>query len=197
MLDQLEFDRQVFEELFEFGDSHFQTETREDGLVTACLVRDGEILNLGRAVDHEGMLTTGCLERDGDILAMTSSAELGVTVHAEQNLFGLLNKFGVRTQVGDVLYTTVEPCTGKFDPSIHTPDCTTLIVASSAVREIVYAAIDPVQHELTSQRFDAFGVSWRQVQDEHIARRGVEMFNRGYSEADYQLEFVMDPRAVS
>lgn len=142
------------------------------------------LLELGREkLSYEGVVAA-CVVRDGKILASAPSLVFGIVIHAEHNVLGYLYQKGLKIEPEDILYTTLEPCTGRFDSTIGIQDCSTIIFASG-IKHVVYGASDPIQSELTHKRFEAAGVKLEQIQDEEIIKRCKDLFNT--TRGDYKI----------
>jgi len=153
-IDYPELDKIVFDHLIKLSES-IKSNNRftEDGKVIACLVRNGKILE------------------------SASSASGGIIVHAEQNLLGYLQQKKITINKSDILYSTLEPCSRRFDIDGGAPDCTTLIIRAG-IKNVVYAANDPVQSILTHTIFRTAGVNLRQTEKLEIQQKSRDLFNR-------------------
>ncbi len=141
------------------------------------------LLKLGQDSPNRDGAVTAALVRNEKIFLAAPSIDSGVIVHGEHNLLGYVYKSGDPILPEDTLYTTLEPCSGRFDSSLFIPDCTSIIIASG-VKNIVYAATDPVQSALSGKRFEVAGVRVGQAQDQDIIEQARELFNSkvvGYS----------------
>lgn len=140
------------------------------------------LLRLGHERGDSQGSVTAAIVRDGKILVSATSVLTGVVIHAEHNALGYLSQKGEAVLPTDVLYTTLEPCTGRFDPDIGLRDCTSIILASG-IKKVVYGASDPIQTELTHKRFQYGGAILKQVEDPNIIERCRDLFN------DFSEEF--------
>jgi len=148
--------------------NHEREQTISDDKVFSHLLEIAEKDNSG---------VSACIVRKGGILAsITSFNSGGVIVHAEQNLLGLLEQKHIKIEEDDVLYTTLEPCSARFDSTGGAPDCTTLI-QRAGIRNVVYSACDPIQTIITHKRCDVFGINLRQIDNLEIQEKARGLFN--------------------
>ena len=138
-------ERVIFEHLFSIANQSKDT----DGVVTSCLVRDGQII------------------------ADAVSAGEG---HSEFMLLHKLTARGIEIHPSDILYVTLQPCDRRStDLGLILGDCTTNTIAAG-IKNVVYAA--PYPKSLNGiERFTAAGVHIRQVVNRTIAKQAAELFN--------------------
>jgi pyrimidine deaminase RibD-like protein len=148
----------------------FENHTLNDKEIFGALLDLGE-KNLG----FDGVVTA-CIVRKGKILFIAPSIIEGVIIHAEQNVLGFMYRNSIPVKPTDTLYTTLEPCSGRFDSTGGAPDCTTLII-ESGIKNVVYGASDPVQTLLTHKRFAVANINVRQTRDRDSIERSKELFN--------------------
>jgi pyrimidine deaminase RibD-like protein len=84
----------------------------------------------------------------------------------------------------DILYTTLEPCSARFDSTGGAPDCTTLI-QRAGIKNVVYSASDPVQTIITHKRCDVFGINLKQTDNQELQEKARRLFNK--LDTGYQL----------
>ena len=138
---------QIFEHLFSISDRSDDS----NGIVTACLVREGKVISEAVSMD------------DG--------------VHAEYALLKDASSGGISILAADIVYTTVEPCSRRTPGGRgeRMGDCATNLIAAG-VKHVVYAAKDPDAGE-TEERFRGAGVEMRQATDDQIVARAIKLFN--------------------
>ncbi len=137
--------KEIFEHLFTIAPQSKDT----DGVVTSCLVRDGEII--------------------------ADAVSAGVE-HAEYILLQKLSTEGIEITHTDTIYVTLQPCDRRSPgPGELLGDCTTN-VTNAGIKNVVYAATYP-KSEKSLERFEEAGISVRQCEDADIVRRAVELFN--------------------
>ena len=118
--------------------------------------------------DPKGVVSA-CLVSNGEIIASAASSDDG-KVHAENTLLQNIN-----TVPDDaVLYSTIEPCSERTDPTMR--DCVSDII-EFGVKKVVYGARDPNQSSETQRRLSEAGVSLMQSPDAEIIRKSAEVFN--------------------
>lgn len=137
-------DQEIFEYLFEIA----KTSQDKEGVVAACLVKDGQIL------------------------AALPSADDSVC-HAEDLVIAKAKKQGIVLDKDIILYTTLEPCSTR-DKNVA--DCTSIIL-KTGIKTIIFATQDPEYSQETKQRFLQAGVSYQQVNDLKIIKRAIDLFN--------------------
>lgn len=141
------------------------------------------LVQIGRSSNDQGAVSA-CIVRRGKIIAETPSVDVGLIIHAEHRVLALIDRQQQRILPIDTLYTTLEPCTGRFDSHRGVADCTTIIL-NSGIRRVVYGATDPMQTVLTHARFNAEGVELLQTQDPEIRENCRRLFNE--SSPDYKV----------
>lgn len=134
------------------------------------------ILKMGREKGDVDGSVVACVVRDGKILVAATSISAGVVIHAEHNALGYMEQKGLKVLPTDILFTTLEPCTGRFDPACGIPDCTSIIVASG-IKNVVYGASDPIQTELTHMRSKYYGINLKQIDNPEIVEKCRSLFN--------------------
>src|SRR3989344_7232554 len=125
--------------------------------------------------DTRGVVTA-CLVRNGNIVADGYSTDDGI--HAEYALLQKLSAQNEKIQPEDIIYTTVEPC-GKRTPGGRGEkmgDCTTNLIKAGA-KHIIYAAQDPDSSEATRHRFSQVEVTLIQVKNKTIIDKAIRLFN--------------------
>ena len=138
-------EKEIFNHLFEIASQSKDT----DGVVTSCLVRDGEIIMDGVSAGVE---------------------------HAEFILLQKLTSAGIEIHPTDTLYVTLQPCDRRSrGPGELLGDCTTN-VTNAGIKNVVYAATYP-KSEKSLERFAEAEISVRQCEDIGIVKRAVEFFN--------------------
>lgn len=138
-------EKEIFEHLFSIGPRSKDT----DGVVTACLVREGEII--------------------------ADAVSAGIK-HAEYELIKKLETENITILPSDILYVTVQPCDRRSSPEGKAiGDCTTN-TTKAGVKQIVYAA-DYHKSLNSIERFAEAGVKIRQCDDVEIVKKAVELFN--------------------
>lgn len=125
------------------------------------------------SMDPEG-LVAACLMRDGQLLASSASSDDG-RCHAEYLVVRGLREQGITADERCVLYTTLAPCSDVSAVN-DGRDCTTSLL-DAGVRHVVFAADDPEYGKGAESRFRAAGGSCRQVDDEKLVWRAGQLFN--------------------
>ncbi len=150
-------DREIFNELFRIAKSA----KLNHGAVSACLVRNGEVL------------------------AITTSSD-SPNRHAEDLLLEKIEKENIPLQKEDILYVTIEPCGERTrgGGGEQFGDCATKII-NSKVKKIVYAVPDPHYSQKVAERFGVAGVSSCQVDDENIVNVARQIFNETVLDQEY------------
>ena len=123
--------------------------------------------------DPEGVVAA-CLLRDGQLLASRTSSDDG-RYHAEYLVVQQLREHGIIADERCVLYTTLAPCSDVSAVN-DGHDCTTSLV-EAGVRHVVFAADDPEYGKSAKVRFRAVGGTYRQVDDRELVRRAARLFN--------------------
>lgn len=123
--------------------------------------------------DTEGAVAA-CLVRDDRIFLSSPSAD-DMIRHAEDLIIEQAKKKGITIRGDDVLLTTVEPCSER-SPERHMIDCTSLII-QAGIKHVIYAAIDPYQHEETKRKCREADVELIQVHDKSIQENARNLFN--------------------
>ena len=154
-------DEQIFEHLFETA----AKSNDPRGIVSACLVKDGEII------------------------ASAASSDDGMR-HAEDILLELARKENIRISSEVSLYSTLEPCTKRTNPTLR--DCTSLVI-ESGITKVIYGASDPDHSEVGKQRFSEAGVSLVQITNPPIVKRCAEIFNDSVTEEHIGIDVKLKP----
>ena len=123
--------------------------------------------------DPEGVVAA-CLLRDGRLLASSASSDDG-RYHAEYRVVQHLREQGVTVDERCVLYTTLAPCSDASGVN-DGRDCTTLLL-EAGVRHVVFAADDSEYGKSAKARFRAAGGTYRQTDDRELVRRAAWLFN--------------------
>ncbi len=133
--------------------------------------------------DTDGVVTS-CLVRDGEIIMDAVSA--GVE-HSEYMLLKKMAAKSIAILPDDVLYVTVQPCDSRTvgGGGEALGDCTTNLI-SAQVRHIVYGAAY-TRSETSNSRFELAGVSVRQTEDINTVRSCVRLFNDTNKNAEKHL----------
>lgn len=123
--------------------------------------------------DTDGVVTC-CLVRDGEIVLDAVSAGIE---HAEYKLIKKAKERSFEFAENDVLYVTLQPCDSRTPGGGGEPlgDCTTN-TTNAGIKNIVYGATYPKSIN-SLNRFAEAGVSIRQVADTDIVRECAELFN--------------------
>lgn len=119
--------------------------------------------------DPKGVVAA-CLVLNGRILSSAVSSDDGKT-HAENILLSSANDIDDDT----ILYTTVEPCSKRTDPSMT--DCVSILVRAG-IKHVVYGARDPKQTEETMRRCREAGIELSQVENPAIIEKSALLFNQ-------------------
>jgi len=139
-------EREILEFLFELG----KTSRDPEGVVAACLVRQGQIL------------------------AASASSDDG-RYHAEYLVVRQARERGVTVDDTCVLYTTLAPCSDM--PAVNDGrDCTTCLL-EAGIRHVVFAADDLEYGTAAASRLRGAGATYRQVDDRELVRRAAELFD--------------------
>jgi pyrimidine deaminase RibD-like protein len=154
-----------------------------DQRIFSYLIELGESIKPSKGFTEDGEVTA-CLVRNKEILASASSATGGIIIHAEQNLLGYIQQRKIKIDENDILYSTLEPCAGRFDIDGGAPDCVTLIIRSG-IKNVIYGASDPAQSTLTRIRFDTAGINLKQTENIEIRERCRNLFNK--SSENYKI----------
>lgn len=123
--------------------------------------------------DPEGIVAA-CLLRDGQLLASSASSDDGCH-HAEYRVVQHLREHGVTADERCVLYTTLAPCSDASEVN-DGRDCTTNLL-EAGIRHVVFAADDPEYGKSAKARFRAAGGTCRQTDDRELVRRAARLFN--------------------
>ena len=138
-------EKEIFNYLFEIAPQSNDT----DGVVTSCLVRNGEII--------------------------ADAVSAGVK-HAEYMLLLKLKAKSIEILPTDTIYVTLQPCDRRSPgPGELLGDCTAN-VTKAGIKNVVYAATYP-KSENSLQRFKEMDISIKQCEDSEIVRRAVDLFN--------------------
>jgi len=132
------------------------------------------LLDLARTSrDPEGVVAA-CLVRDGTVLETSASSDDG-QYHAEYLVTRQAAAHGITIDESCVVYTTLEPCSdlSAVNDGI---DCTTQLL-EIGVRHVVFAARDPEHSAAAQVRFEQAGATYRQVEDPRIIERSTRLFN--------------------
>lgn len=154
-------DKQIFEHLF-------KTATRSKdprGIVSACLIKDGEVI------------------------ASAASSDDGVR-HAEDILLEIVRKVNIKISDKVSLYSTLEPCTKRTNPTLR--DCTSLII-ESGITKVVYGASDPDHSKIGKRRFSEAGVDLVQITDPFLIKRCAKVFNDSVTEEHIGTDVKLKP----
>ena len=146
-------EQEIFDRLFSIVQSSDDT----DGVVAACLVRNGQILVEG---------------------VSTSSGK-----HAEYVVLEKLRDQNIEIEEGDILYTTVEPC-GKRTPGgpgEKFGSCTTNIIRAG-IKHVVYGASYDESSAATRHKFKEASISLTQTSDPAIISKSIESYNSTQSD---------------
>lgn len=123
--------------------------------------------------DPEGVVAA-CLLRQGLLLASGASSDDG-HYHAEYLVVRQLREHGIVADKRCVLYTTLAPCSDVSTVN-DGRDCTTSLL-EAGVRHVVFAADDPEYAKTAAIRFRAIGGTYRQIADRKLIRRATQLFN--------------------
>jgi pyrimidine deaminase RibD-like protein len=138
-------EREIFEHLFSIASQSTDT----DGVVTACLVRDGQII----------------------LDAVSAGIE-----HAEFILLKKMNSANLIPDETYILYSTLQPCDRRSSvEGQKIGDCTTNIL-KSGIKTVVYAVSYPKSLHST-ERFNLSGVSAKECREIEIVKRAIQLFN--------------------
>ena len=141
-----------------------------------------------KSKDPRGIVSA-CLVKDGEIIASAASSDDGVR-HAEDILLEIARKKNIQISSELSLYSTLEPCTKRSNPELT--DCTSLIIESQ-ITNIVYGASDPDHSEVGKQRFRDAGVNLFQTIDSSIIRRCAEIFNDSVTKEHIGIDVKLKP----
>jgi pyrimidine deaminase RibD-like protein len=132
------------------------------------------LFNLGNtSQDPEGVVVA-CLVKDGNIILSSPSADDGIR-HAEDLLLEKAKQNGLIIDDQIILYTTLEPCSYR-SPKNNVEDCTTIIL-KEGVKNVVYAAPDPEYSKEARNRFIQAGVNYQMTSDKTLTLKAIELFN--------------------
>lgn len=127
----------------------------------------------GQSNDTDGVVTS-CLVRDGEIVmdAVSAGAE-----HAEYVLLKKLAAASVSILPDDVVYVSVQPCDSRTvgGDGEALGDCTSNLITAQ-VRHVVYGAAY-TRSETSNSRFELAGVSVRQADHIETVRSCIQLFN--------------------
>ncbi|OGM14536.1 hypothetical protein A3A76_06070 [Candidatus Woesebacteria bacterium RIFCSPLOWO2_01_FULL_39_23] len=126
-----------------------------------------------KSKDPEGVVAA-CLVKNGSILALSPSAHDGVR-HAEDLVLEIARLKGIKIDEKVILYTTLEPCSYR-SPINNVRDCTSIIL-DVGIKTVIFAANDPEYSQNAKKRFIEAGVNYRQIRDKDFIRKSVELFN--------------------
>jgi pyrimidine deaminase RibD-like protein len=131
------------------------------------------IINLSN--NYNGIVGA-CLVRNGKILS--ESVSMGDGIHAEYSLLMNLKKMNVLILPTDIIYVTVEPC-GKRTPGGRGEkmgDCTSNLI-SSGIKHVIYGSSDPDASNNTRHKFNLAGILLEQTKDTNIIKKSIDAFN--------------------
>ncbi len=139
-----------------------------------------------RSQDTDGVVTA-CLVRDGEIVMDAVSA--GVE-HAEYELLKELNNKLIAILPDDVVYVTVQPCDSrtKGGGGEALGDCTNNLI-NAQVLHVVYGAAY-TRSENSNNRFELAGVSIRQTDSIETVRNCIKLFNDTNNNSSKHLPLV-------
>lgn len=139
-------EKEIFQHLFSIADQSHDT----DGVVTSCLVRDGEIV---------------------------ADAVSAGPIHSEYALLQKLQIQNIIIESRDIAYVTVQPCSQRSPggEGEKSGDCATNLV-KAGIEHVVYAAAYP-KSGLAAKRFEDAGFILEQTKDEEIIRAAIDLFN--------------------
>lgn len=138
-------EKEIFEYLLEIS----ETSSDPRGVVSACLVRDGEIL-LGSPSSNDGVL------------------------HAENIIIPAFRESPDSNPEGCILYSTLVPCSKRTNPIMRA--CTNVII-DAGIKEVIYGAKDPEYTERSINELKEQGIHVRQTTDKEIIKKCAELFN--------------------
>lgn len=125
-----------------------------------------------RTKDPRGAVSA-CLVKDGNIILSASSSDDG-TLHAEEVLLEMAKTEHMEVTPLITLFCTLEPCTVRSVPGMI--DCVTVII-QSGIQKVIFGARDPAHSGATRQRLMDAGISIRQISDPAVIKRCAEIFN--------------------
>lgn len=138
--------------------------------------------------DPRGVVTA-CLVKNGEIIATAASSDDGVR-HAEDVLFKHCRENGIPTDSEVTLYATLEPCNKRSVEGRI--DCVTQII-DGGVSEVVFGARDPLQSDETARRLNAAHISIRQSSDSDVVKRSAEIFNESVTDEHKGVDVELKP----
>lgn len=135
--------------------------------------------------DPDGVVVAGLIE-DGKILFALPSADDGIR-HAEDMVIEQVKAKNIKIGESTILYTTVEPCTFR-NPAKKMTDCATLII-NSGIKNVVFSIHDPKYQHNSEEKLRNAGIDIRQVEDEEIKRKSLELYSRNFKKSFNQTFF--------
>jgi pyrimidine deaminase RibD-like protein len=138
--------------------------------------------------DPRGVVSA-CVVLDGEIIDSAASSDDGIR-HAEDILFENLKKKEIVLSKNHILYATLEPCTKRsFEGLI---DCTTQII-ESGLGKVVFGVKDPGQSVVTQKRLTAAGIEIHQIEDVDIVKHCAEIFNSSVTPEHVDVDVTLKP----
>lgn len=141
-----------------------------------------------KSKDPRGIVSA-CLVKDGEIIASAASSDDGVR-HAEDILLEIAHSKNIQISDEVILYSTLEPCTKRTNPALR--DCTSLVI-KSGITKVIYGASDPDHSEIGKQRFRDAGVNLVQTTNPSIIKRCAEIFNDSVTEEHIGTDVKLKP----
>jgi pyrimidine deaminase RibD-like protein len=120
------------------------------------------------STDPEGVVAA-CLPRDGQLLASSASSD-DRRYHAEYLVVRHLGERGITADAQCLLYTTLAPCSDVWAVN-DGRDCTTSLL-DAGIRHVVFAANDPEHSKSANSRFRAASIHTRPPSRVNVAHDG-------------------------
>ncbi len=134
-------------------------------------------------------IVSACLVENGEILLAEASSDDGV-YHAEDILFYIVKDQGLQISKNTILYTTLMPCTKRT--KIGMTDCVSSII-SSGIGKVVYGARDPIGEANAIKRLSEAGIEIVQTSNKDIVRKCTEIFNFSVAEEHIDVDVKLKP----
>lgn len=137
---------EVFHRLLELA----ETSKDPEGVVSACLVHNGEVICESASSDDS--------QYHAEYLVIKRAVEANININEDM-----------------ILFTTLEPCS-DFSDINDGEDCTTWII-KSGIKSIIYGASDPEFSTEAKERFEQEGINCKQIDDKDMIQKCRELFN--------------------
>jgi pyrimidine deaminase RibD-like protein len=132
------------------------------------------LLDLARTSNDPEGVVVACLVRDGAVLEVSANSDDGY-YHAEYLVARRAVAHSVTIDERCTVYTTLEPSSGLLVVNDGV-DCTTGLL-EAGIRNVVFAVRDPEHGAATQVRFEQAGATCPQIDNPIIIGRAAQLFN--------------------